>query len=218
MRLRNVKNAEDILNNSKYVINSPATHKGSYKEIFQNNNPIHLEIGTGKGQFIINMAKKYPDINFIGVELKESVLVRAVQKLETVDLPNLRLMVWDAIALDKVFDSEINTIYLNFSDPWPKKKHEKRRLTSPLFLKTYDKVFCDKAKIIQKTDNLILFASSIVNLSNFGYKIVECSLDLASSNIDNITTEYEEKFMNEGIKINYLKAIKKNDIFILANK
>lgn len=210
MRLRNVKNAKEILESSSYFISEPTKYKGNYKELFGNDNPIHLEIGTGKGQFLILMAQTYPDINFIGVEMKESILVRAVQKVSVINIPNLKFMVWNAESLDRVFDYEISTIYLNFSDPWPKKKHHKRRLTAPNFLDTYDKLFLTTPTIIQKTDNIDLFISSIVNLCNHGYKIEEYSLDLEKEeNIFNIATEYEEKFMKKGVKINYLKAVKK---------
>lgn len=210
MRLRNVKNAKEILESSSYFISEPTKYKGNYKELFGNDNPIHLEIGAGKGQFLILMAQTYPDINFIGVEMKESILVRAVQKVSVINIPNLKFMVWNAESLDRVFDYEISTIYLNFSDPWPKKKHHKRRLTAPLFLDTYDKLFLTTPTIIQKTDNIDLFISSIVNLCNHGYKIEEYSLDLEKEeNIFNIATEYEEKFMKKGVKINYLKAVKK---------
>ena len=135
MRLRNVKNAKEIVNNSNYVINNPEEYIGNYKKIFNNNNPINIEIGMGKGNFIIGMAKKYPDINFIGIEKYESVMVRAIEKLNNIDLPNLKLIRMDAKDIDKVFNKEIDTIYLNFSDPWPKTRHSKRRLTSEIFLK-----------------------------------------------------------------------------------
>lgn len=212
MRLRNVKNAREIVDNSSYVIHNPQEYRGSYaKKIFNNSNPIHLEIGMGKGNFIIDKAKKNPNINFIGVERYESVMCRALEKLDNVSLPNLRFICIDAAKLGDIFCKEIETIYLNFSDPWPKKRHAKRRLTSSLFLNTYDKIFISDAIIIQKTDNVGLFESSIINLSIYGYKIYDISLDLATrEDIDNSLTEYEEKFMNQGIKINYLKAIKKN--------
>ena len=209
MRLRNVKNADFIVNNSEYVINNPEEYKGNYKKIFNNNNIINLEIGMGKGDFIIGMAKKYPNINFIGIEKYESVLVRAIEKLDGVSLSNLKLIRMDAINLDKIFDKEIDTIYLNFSDPWPKKRHRKRRLTSEVFLNLYDNIFKSDAHIIQKTDNIILFASSIETLSNYGYTFNKVSLDLENEDIDNVVTEYENKFMNMGVKINYLDAIKK---------
>ena len=209
MRLRNVKNAYEIVNDSNYVIKNPEQYIGKYKELFNNDNPINIEIGMGKGDFIIGMAKKYPNTNFIGIEKYESVMVRAIEKLENIDLPNLKLVRMDAINIDKVFDKEINTIYLNFSDPWPKKRHAKRRLTSDIFLKLYDKIFISTPHIIQKTDNILLFASSIESLVDYGYKFNKVSLDLEREDIDNVITEYENKFMSMGVKINYLDAYKK---------
>ena len=209
MSLRNVKNAYEIVNDSNYVIKNPEQYIGKYKELFNNDNPINIEIGMGKGDFIIGMAKKYPNTNFIGIEKYESVMVRAIEKLENIDLPNLKLIRMDAINIDKVFDKEINTIYLNFSDPWPKKRHAKRRLTSDIFLKLYDKIFISKPHIIQKTDNILLFASSIESLVDYGYKFNKVSLDLEHEDIDNVITEYENKFMSMGTKINYLDAYKK---------
>jgi len=210
MRLRNVKNAKDIVNNSKYVINNPEEYIGKYKKLFKNENEIHIEIGMGKGDFIIGMAKKYPNINFIGIEKYESVMVRAIEKLSLEELPNLKLIRMDAIEIEKVFKKEINTIYLNFSDPWPKLRHAKRRLTSKIFLNLYDKIFCDIPHIIQKTDNIELFAYSIESLSKYGYTIEKVSLDLKNEDIDNVCTEYEKKFMNMGVNINYLNAKKYN--------
>lgn len=210
MRLRNVKNAKEIVFNSSFVIQSPKEYRGKYnKEVFGNNNPIHLEIGMGKGNFLIDKAIKNPNINFIGVEKYESVLCRALEKLEKTDLKNLKIIRMDAIELNEVFDKEIDTIYLNFSDPWPKKRHAKRRLTSHVFLPIYDQIFKDTKNIIQKTDNVLLFESSIVSLSTYGYIIEEISLDLESTGMENSLTEYEAKFMSQGIKINYLKATKK---------
>ena len=208
MRLRNVKNALTIVENCNYVINNPEEFIGKYKEIFNNNNPINIEIGMGKGDFIIGMAEKYPDINFIGIEKYESVMVRAIEKLDDKTLPNLKLIRMDATYIDRVFDKEINTIYLNFSDPWPKKRHAKRRLTSEVFLPLYDKVFVENPHIVQKTDNIGLFAYSLESLSKYGYILNKVSLDLANEDIDNVVTEYENKFMNMGVKINYLDATK----------
>jgi len=208
MRLRNVKNAAYLVNNCNYVINNPEDFIGKYKEVFNNNNPINIEIGMGKGDFIIGMAEKYPDINFIGIEKYESVMVRAIEKLENKTLSNLKLIRMDATYIDRVFDKEINTIYLNFSDPWPKKRHAKRRLTSEVFLPLYDKVFIGNPHIVQKTDNIGLFAYSLESLSKYGYILNKVSLDLANEDIDNVVTEYENKFMNMGIKINYLDATK----------
>lgn len=209
MRLRNVKNAKNIVGNSSYVIHIPQDYKGKYnKEIFKNNNPIHLEIGMGKGNFIIDMALKNPDINFIGLEKYDSIVCRALEKLEDKEINNLKIMCIDALALRDIFDKEIETIYLNFSDPWPKTRHAKRRLTSNVFLPIYDKIFKDECVIVQKTDNVGLFESSIITLTNYGYKIEDISLDLANTDRPNSLTEYESKFMEMGIKINYLKAKK----------
>lgn len=209
MRLRNVKNAGNIVRESKYTID--LEKKGmNIRSIFNNDNPISIEIGMGKGDFLIGMAEKYPDINFIGVELYESVLVRAIQKLENLDLDNIRVLNMDAKYLGDVFDHEIDTIYLNFSDPWPKNRHAKRRLTSPDFLHVYDNISAGDTHIIQKTDNIDLFAYSISSLSTYGYTITRVSLDLAESDIPNVLTEYEKKFMDKGVKINYLDAYKKN--------
>ena len=208
MRLRNVKNAVSIVENSKYVINNPEEYKGNFSSLFANNNPIHLEIGMGKGDFIINMAKTYPNINFIGMEKYESVMVRAIEKLANLEINNLKLIRYDATTIDKVFDKEIDTLYLNFSDPWPKKRHAKRRLTSPIFLSLYDKIFLNTNKIIQKTDNINLFAYSLETLNNYGYKFNKVSLDLHNEDIPNIKTEYERKFSEAGVKINYLNVEK----------
>lgn len=208
MRLRNVKNAKEIVENSNYVIKNPENYIGKFSELFNNSNEINIEIGMGKGDFIIGMANKYPDINFIGIEKYESVMVRAIEKLTELELPNLKLIRMDAINIDKIFSKEINTIYLNFSDPWPKSRHYKRRLTSPMFLELYDKVFSSIPHIVQKTDNIGLFAYSIESLSQNGYKFDKISLDLENEEIPNVRTEYEKKFMSKGVKINYLDAKK----------
>ena len=209
MRLRNVKNAKDIVANSEYVIQSPVEYKGRFTELFSNKNPIRLEIGMGKGNFILDMAKKNPKINFIGVEKYQSIVCRAIEKAEKSNLSNVKFICVDAMELSNIFDKEIDIIYLNFSDPWPKKRHAKRRLTSHLFLPIYDEIFKGEKVIIQKTDNVGLFESSIVSLSTYGYVIEDISMDLANTDRDNSLTEYEAKFMGLGIKINYLKARKK---------
>lgn len=208
MRLRNVKNALEIVDNCSYVIKNPKEYRGKYKDLFFNQNPIHIEIGMGKGDFIIGMAEKYPNINFIGIEKYESVMVRAIQKLDSANIPNLKLIRMDAISIAEVFNHEIDTIYLNFSDPWPKTRHHKRRLTSPDFLQSYDLIFKGRPHIIQKTDNIGLFGYSLSNLSKHGYTLDEVSLDLASEEISNVCTEYEKKFMALGVKINYCNAVK----------
>ena len=208
MRLRNVKNANAILENSNYYIKEPDKNKGKWRSIFNNTNPIHLEIGMGKGDFIIEMAKMHPEINFIGVEKYESVLVRAVQKLDKYKLDNVKVINIDAMYLEEIFDKEIVNIYLNFSDPWPKNRHYKRRLTYEGFLKVYDKLFEKNALLTIKTDNDIFFESTLVSLNNYGYVFDEVSLDLWSRDIESPKTEYEIKFSNKGFKIKYLKAHK----------
>lgn len=202
MRLKHVKNAKERVEMSKYLILEPSKFKGRYKELFKNNNPIYIEIGMGKGNFIINNAIKYPDINFIGIEKYDSVIVRAIEKLDSLELPNLKLIRLDANNILDIFFKEIDLIYLNFSDPWPKARHEKRRLSSSNFLKKYDLIFKDKNKIIMKTDNRKLFEYSVISYTDYGYKIKSISLDLEKDeNIDNIETEYETKFKNMGFPI-----------------
>ncbi len=200
MRLRNVKGASELITKSDLVIENFKDYKGKFKIIFKNDNPIHLEIGTGKGNFIINMAKKYPDINFIGIEKYDSVLVRALEKVDYLD--NLRFIRADATYIEDIFLKEIDTIYLNFSDPWPKDRHRHRRLTDSYFLKRYDNLFINKKHIIMKTDNRKLFEYSIIEFTNYGYIIENISLDLYNDDIsNNVPTEYEEKFHNKGFPI-----------------
>ena len=208
MRLRNVKGASDIIENSSFVIKNYKDYKGCYNKIFNNNNPIHIEIGMGKGDFIIGMAKKYPEINFIGIEKFDSVIVRAIEKIEE-KIPNLILIRMDATEIEEVFEKEIDTIYLNFSDPWPKNRHSDRRLTSLKFLKRYDSVFNNEKQIIMKTDNRKLFEFSLIEFSNYNYKFEEISLDLYNDDIkDNVQTEYERRFHNLGFPI-YKVVVKK---------
>ena len=209
MRLRNIKNKNELIENCEYLINDPESLKNNWHQEFGNKNKIHLEIGMGKGNFLLNMAKKYPDVNFVGVERYTGVLARAINKINQEEIKNIRVINIDAIKLNEVFNHEVDTIYLNFSDPWPKKRHAKRRLTSEDFLRVYDDIFAGDNLIIQKTDNVGLFESSIVSLSMNGYKIEDISLDLSNTDIDNVMTEYEEKFVSQGIKINYLYATKK---------
>ncbi len=209
MRIRNIKGAVDIVENSKYSIKPDDTNL-SWNKIFGNDKPIMLEIGMGKGDFIIGMSKLHPEWNFVGIEMYESVLVRAIRKLELVDLDNVKVMNIDAKDLGKYFKSEVDTIFLNFSDPWPKKRHHKRRLTYETFLKVYDEVFKSDAHIVMKTDNDGLFEDSLVYLTNYGYVLNEVILDLGASDKENVKTEYEEKFSSLGFKIKYLDALKKN--------
>lgn len=209
MRLKNVKGANEIIINGKYYVNEPFSYKGRWKQLFGNNHPIKIEIGMGKGNFIIEMAQKYPDINFIGIEKYDSVIVRAIQKSNELELNNLKIIRMDAEYLCEVFDKEISTIYLNFSDPWPKERHAKRRLTSNLFLELYDQVFTTEKHLEMKTDNLNLFNYSLESLTNYGYEIIYQTNNLDCLDSNNIMTEYEQKFYNLGIKINKLIAKKK---------
>lgn len=210
MRLKHVKGASEEIEKCSYVVHNFKDYKGHFHKLFGNDNPIHIEIGMGKGKFIIENAQKYPNINFIGIEKYDSVLVRAVQKLENLDLPNLRLIRCDANYINDIFDKEITTIYLNFSDPWPKARHERRRLTSINFLEKYDSIFESNKTIIQKTDNRNLFEFSIKSFTDYGYNIDLISLNLHEDTyIDNIETEYEEKFVSRGSIIYKVEVSKK---------
>lgn len=208
MRLKNVKGANEIIIKGKYYIDNPYEYIGKWKRVFDNDNPIYIEIGMGKGNFIIENAKRYPNINFIGIEKYDSVIVRAIQKSNELELNNLKIIRMDAKRLGEVFDKEIDTIYLNFSDPWPKDRHSKRRLTSPVFLSIYDKIFKGRERIIMKTDNIPLFNYSLDSLREYGYKIVSETNDLNCLDENNIMTEYEEKFYKLGTKINKFEGIK----------
>ena len=208
MRLRNVKNKETIMEKSKFLVRDEENYKGKWNSVFKNNNPIEIEIGTGKGNFIIEKALTNPNINYIGIERYDSVIVRALERIPDY-VTNLKLIRMNAIDIDKIFDKEVCTIYLNFSDPWPKKRHALRRLTSRVFLEKYEEIFKGEKSIYQKTDNQNLFEYSIINLTNYGYKIENISLDLHNSKIEgNIETEYEKKFSESGNKIYYLHAKK----------
>ena len=211
MRLKHVKGAEEIIKKGIYYIDNPKEYKGKWNNVFKNNHPIHIEIGMGKGDFIIENAIKYPNINFIGIEKYDSVLVRGIQKSNNLLLNNLKLIRIDANIIEEIFTNEIDTIYLNFSDPWPKDRHAKRRLTSPIFLDKYEKIFKKDNHIIMKTDNTNLFEYSKETLKEKGYHIQKETNNLYHSKYleNNIQTEYEKKFVNLGVKINYLDAYKK---------
>lgn len=202
MRLKCVKGANERIEKSPYLIKNPEQYKGKFSSLFNNDNKIHIEIGMGKGDFIIENAKQYPNINFIGIEKYDSVIVRAVDKLESLELSNLKLIRMDATEIEKVFYREIDIIYLNFSDPWPKARHARRRLSSTEFLNRYDNLFKEKKHIIMKTDNRKLFEYSIISYTNYGYQINDISLDLYKDDTTlNIPTEYEIKFNNKGFTI-----------------
>ena len=209
MRLKNVKGANEIIINGKYYLANANSYKGKWNEVFDNDNKeLHIEIGMGKGNFIINNALKYPHINFIGIEKFDSVIVRAIQKSNELELNNLKIVRMDASNIEDVFDKEIDTLYLNFSDPWPKDRHAKRRLTSDNFLAKYENIFKKDKHIIMKTDNIDLFNFSLECFERNNYKILNITNDLANENIDNIKTEYEERFMDKGIKINRVEVKK----------
>lgn len=210
MRLRNVKNAADIINNSPYIISNPNEYKGKWHQVFGNTNPIHVEIGMGKGRFIKENALRYPHINFIGIEKYSSVIARAAQILKDEDICNLKLICIDALCIKELFDHEIETIYLNFSDPWPKDRHAKRRLTSDTFLNLYDNLFQNDKHIILKTDNFNLYNYSKDQLTNHKYNIKITSFNINSIPNNNIMTEYEEKFLKENNIIYKIDALKNN--------
>lgn len=202
MRLRRIKGADEAVEQSSFCISVPSELKGNWHTLFENKNPIHIEIGMGKGQFIMTLAKKYPHINYIGMERYTSVLFRALQKMEQEPLENLRFLCEDAIRLPEFFaPGEIDRIYLNFSDPWPKDRHAKRRLTSQTFLSCYQQVLSPLGYIEFKTDNRSLFDFSLEEIQNAGWNINAHTLDLHHDpvmNAGNILTEYEEKFSSMG--------------------
>ena len=205
MRLKHIKNASEIISKSKYLINNPIEYKGKWNKLFNNNNDIEIEIGMGKGKFIISKAINNPNINYIGIEKYDSPLVSAVKKLEELDIPNLKLICFDASNINDIFEREISKIYLNFSDPWPKKRHAKRRLTSPNFLEKYDKIFKDKKDIEMKTDNDELYEYSSLTLLDNGFEIIKTDTNY----LDEYRTEYEDKFISLGKNINYIHVVKK---------
>ncbi|MBS4173862.1 tRNA (guanosine(46)-N7)-methyltransferase TrmB [Bacillus sp. FJAT-49736] len=204
MRLRHKPWAKDKLREySEYVVQNPENFKNKWSEIFQNNRPIHIEVGTGKGQFIYGMAKANPDINYIGIEMQDSVIVSALDKIIEEPLSNLKLLNVDGSNLRDFFaKGDVDRVYLNFSDPWPKKRHEKRRLTYKTFLKLYEDILVNNGEIHFKTDNQGLFEFSLMSFSEYGLLLKFVSLDLHNSDFENnIMTEYEEKFSSRGQRI-----------------
>ena len=210
MRFRNVKNKEEIIDQSKSFIKDPEKYKGKWNTLFQNNNKeLYIEIGMGKGKFIVENAKKYPNINFIGIEKFDSVLARALEKVKE-PLPNLYMIRLDANKIQEVFLEEIDRIYLNFSDPWPKKRHAKRRLTAHELLEKYDSIFKGEKVIYFRTDNRKLFEFSLESFSTYGYIVKDIKLDLHNEpEEDLITTEYEDRFVKLENRIYETKAYKK---------
>ena len=208
MRLRNVKDKEEILDNCNYLIKNTEDYKGKWKSLFNNDNPIYIEIGMGKGKFILEKALKYKDINYIGIERFDSVMAKAIKKNPNA-LDNLKLIRMNALDIDKVFSKEIDLIYLNFSDPWPKKRWHDRRLTSKIFLDKYDSLFKDTKRIEMKTDNEDLFIYSLETLSSKGYALSDISFDYHKTDTDIIMSEYEMRFSKEGKNVYHLFAQKK---------
>lgn len=209
MRLRNVSGSKDIIATNEYVVREPKELKGKWNEYFGNNNPIHIEIGMGKGKFIIQQAILNPDINYIGIEKYSSVLIRAIEKRNEIEINNLCFIRFDAEEIMEIFDgNEVSRIYLNFSDPWPKERHAKRRLTSKEFLSRYDKILIDDGEVIFKSDNRPLFDFSLEEVVNAGWIIKNSTFDLHHSEYmeGNVMTEYEEKFSSMGNPIHRLVA------------
>ena len=209
MRLRNVPGARETIIENQFSIQQPEQMKGKWHEVFQNDHPIHIEVGMGKGQFIIEMARRNPEVNYIGIEKYSSVLVRAVEKLEDLEQDNLRLIRMDAENIEEVFDKdEVDRIYLNFSDPWPKDRHAKRRLTSTRFLERYDNILTLEGRVMFKTDNKDLFDFSLEQVEEAGWILENHTYDLHHSeyNEGNGMTEYEEKFSAKGNPICRLVA------------
>ncbi|VGQ82707.1 tRNA (guanosine(46)-N7)-methyltransferase TrmB [Streptococcus pyogenes] len=209
MRVRKRKGAEEHLaNNPHYVILNPEDAKGRWHDVFGNDRPIHIEVGSGKGGFITGMASKNPDINYIGIDIQLSVLSYALDKVLASEVPNVKLLRVDGSSLTNYFeDGEVDMMYLNFSDPWPKTKHEKRRLTYKDFLDTYKRILPEHGEIHFKTDNRGLFEYSLASFSQYGMTLRQIWLDLHASNYEgNVMTEYEEKFSNKGQVIYRVEA------------
>ena len=209
MRYNVVKNAERIVDSSEYLIKNPNNYKTQWKEVFGNNNKICLELGMGRGSFIIEMAKKHPNINFIGLELDINQTATAIKNVEKVT--NLKMICADANEIPNMFGKEIDTIYLTFSEPWPKEKEEKKRFTSVNYLKLYDRIFKKNKHIIMKTDNKILFASALESLSDYWYTFNRVSLDLHSDERhiedEEIVTDFERQYIKEKRPIYYVDAV-----------
>ncbi len=212
MRLRNIPGSREVIAESRFVIQNPEEMKGKWKQVFGNEQPLHIEVGMGKGRFLMELAAKNPEINYVGIEMYSSVLLRAVQKAEQdcTELTNFRLIRMDARNLEEVFaPEEVQRIYLNFSDPWPKDRHAKRRLTSTDFLTRYEKILDHAGWVEFKTDNTDLFAFSLESVENKGWILDGSTWDLhhdEAMNKGNIMTEYEERFSSQGNKICKLTA------------
>ncbi len=202
MRLRNVPGSKEHLAESPWVVQDPPAAKGKWQEIFGNDHPCRLEIGSGKGRFIVELAARNPDINYIGMDKYSSVLIRALAKQEEAELPNLRFLCYDAELLGNVFEKgELDRIYLNFSDPWPKERHARRRLPSKEYLRLYDQLLPAEGIIEFKTDNRALFDFAVEEVAESVFQIDALTYDLHRDSVlneGNIMTEYEEKFSVKG--------------------
>lgn len=201
MRLRHIPGSEEAILNSPYVVHQPEQYRGNYRELFGNDHPLEIEVGMGKGKFIMELASLNPGINYIGIERYPSVLLRALQKRQELELPNIYFMCVDAKKLNEIFSpGEVARIYLNFSDPWPKDRHARRRLTSPEFMKVYDQILAADGTVEFKTDNQGLFAYSLEAIPEAGWQIDASTLDLHHSPMaeGNVMTEYETKFSAMG--------------------
>lgn len=212
MRLRNVPGARDVMDANEYVYTEPEGMAGTWSQVFGNSNPIHIEIGMGKGRFITTLASMNPDINYVGIEKYSSVLLRAVEKQDELNLPNLRFIRMDAENITSVFGKEeVDRIYLNFSDPWPKDRHAKRRLTSRQFFARYNEILKSTGRVEFKTDNRPLFDFSVEEVNEAGWKLSVCTYDLHNDEKlveGNVMTEYEERFSSQGNPICKLVAIR----------
>ena len=209
MRLRHIRGAEEAVAESPYVIRQPLQYRGRFAELFGNDHPIEIEVGMGKGKFIMELAGRHPDVNFIGIERYPSVLLRALKKRGELELPNIYFLCVDARELTDIFaPGEVDRIYLNFSDPWPKDRHAKRRLTSPDFMRVYDAVFVWDGRLEFKTDNQELFTYSLRSIPEAGWRIEAFTRDLHHSELaeGNVMTEYETKFSAMGNPICKLVA------------
>lgn len=208
MRYNIVKDADKILKESSYLVKRPHEYKNKWKNLFGNNNKIYLELGMGRGSFIIKMAETHPNINFIGLELDINQTATALKNIGNKDLKNLKIICADATEIINIFGKEIDTIYLTFSEPWPKKQDEKKRFSSINYLKLYDRIFKKNKRIILKTDNKILFASALESLSDYWYVFDKVSLDLHNDErkIENIMTDFEMQYFKEKRPIFYLEA------------
>ena len=212
MRYNIVKNADKIIKENDYLVKNPSSYKNNWRSVFENNNPICLELGMGRGSFIIEMAKKHPNINYIGLELDKNQTATALSNIRGANIPNLRMICADAKEIINFFGKEIDTIYLTFSEPWPKKQDEKKRFTDVSYLKLYDRVFKKDKHIVLKTDNKILFASAMESLSQYWYSFNKVSLDLHNDErkIENIMTDFEKQYFKEKRAIYYCDAFFKN--------